>query len=210
MFPYRKFIEPIHNEIQPSIPGIRYLCVCETDLYTLGIFVFPPNETIPLHDHPDMTVLSRVLYGDLKVKAFDNISRKNMGEPDSETLGSSTSWMKRIVSFVMSTIFALIGKQKDKRQVMIRAFENHMTTAVAPEVTVLYPSMGNIHEFTAGERGAAVLDVLLPPYRSDHDRDCTHYEKFLGSSSGPGETCWLYEIPRPEWFSCRPGTYKHL
>ena len=202
---HRIFIQPIHDEIQPRDSGIRYLCVCETDLYTLGIFVFPPNATIPLHDHPNMTVLSRVLYGDLRVKAFDNISVGNMGEPNesNETSVFFGRWIKRIVS---STIPSLLGKYHKKGS--IRAVENETLKLVAPDVTMLYPSLGNIHEFTAGKNGAAVLDVLLPPYNRDHDRDCTHYEKI--GSGGPGEKCWMSPIPQPEWFSCRSGAYKHF
>ena len=30
--------------------------------YSAGIFVFPPNASMPLHDHSNMIVLSRVLY----------------------------------------------------------------------------------------------------------------------------------------------------
>ena len=45
----------------------------------------------------------------------------------------------------------------------------------APDVTALYPFEGQLHEFQAGPNGAAVLDVLLPPYDESHDRDCTFY-----------------------------------
>ena len=46
----------------------------------------------------------------------------------------------------------------------------------APDVSMLFPYKGNLHEFFAGPNGAAVLDILLPPYDANHDRDCTFYD----------------------------------
>ena len=53
-------------------PGAcTYLGIVENDEYSIAAFVLQPGARIPLHDHPGMTVLSKVVRGSLQVTSFD-------------------------------------------------------------------------------------------------------------------------------------------
>lgn len=41
-------------------PPVIYQAVHEDPLLTIALFTFPPGAEIPIHDHPDMTVYSKM------------------------------------------------------------------------------------------------------------------------------------------------------
>lgn len=187
------YVEPIHNRIEPTkeCAAVRYLHVSELEgEYSIGIFVFLPNATIPLHDHPGMCVLSRVLYGELYLKSYDVLTQeeRDVVEPPKNTLSYAwKNWRKPAVPTPGSKL----------------ARQRPLQTLRAPYVTTLFPYEGNAHEFTAGPNGAAVLDVLLPPYDFHHDRDCTFYQ-------WDKDKKLLVPMPQPKKFHCISGSYGHF
>ena len=216
-----RFCHPIYDEVTPAVAAcesskgqscVRYLHISEVpDQYSIGVFVFAPYSRIPLHDHPDMCVLSRVLYGDLQRISLDlareddhsfATNSSNYGDKNKRTswLGD---WWNKMESFRRKL-------PKGSKQ----AFKNHVDYLQAPDVTVLYPYEGNLHEFVAGPDGAAVLDVLLPPYDSVKNRDCTFYEiqevKSSWHKPSGKEPCFIVPTGQPEDFHCISGQYHDL
>ena len=213
---------------------VRYIHIAEVpDEYTIGIFVFGPHQRIPLHDHPEMCVLSRVLYGDLQrlsldldrkgrtpsdvcfdgndMDVDDDVEEENHLEEDPNdgssssirnflekqstnqtesnnnnssssffaALSRSANWLHHSLYNGSSSSGFMIENDTDTQQHYPEgtklAYRNTIDVLEAPNVASLYPYDGNLHEFVAGPYGAAVLDVLLPPYDDGHRRDCTFY-----------------------------------
>lgn len=202
----------------------------------MGIFVFPPHAKIPLHDHPGMCVLSRLLYGDLhrihldlpRSGSDDDSDNNNNDDTDmiSPSSSSSASWSQWRSSWSGGPSPTRVNKSSTDSNnnshptIPVgakRAYQHNVDYLQAPDVTCLYPFEGNLHEFIAGPNGAAVLDVLLPPYDADEDRDCTFYEihnpqeqksedENTGSST-PRKLCWVVPTGQPEDFHCISGRY---
>ncbi|KAE9456050.1 hypothetical protein C3L33_12048, partial [Rhododendron williamsianum] len=58
-------VRALLEKIKPADVGL------ELEEKLMGIFCMPPSSVIPLHNHPGMTVLSKLLYGTMHVKSFD-------------------------------------------------------------------------------------------------------------------------------------------
>ena len=50
---------------------VGYVSLEDNPNFTIGVFFLAPGATIPLHDHPEMCVLSHVVKGNVHVTSFD-------------------------------------------------------------------------------------------------------------------------------------------
>lgn len=287
------YVQPIHELVDPPPSKergtniVRYIHLNEVpDQYSMGIFIFPPHAKIPLHDHPGMCVLSRILYGDIQRLSLDlatpdqhhGRADEKGGDGDGNSPLMSLGPSSAAGSFTTpngggrhlesatnplspraATLFSRSSSPfsslmdtddagangtayngfEEAKQVQqnpkpphpqakrafrpnpagrddaggegVRNGDNGLEILQAPAVTCLYPYEGNLHEFVAGPHGAAVLDVLLPPYDADHDRDCTFYDIIVDDPrSTTKSSCWIVPTGQPEDFHCISGRYRGL
>ncbi|KAK4787025.1 hypothetical protein SAY86_010858 [Trapa natans] len=169
------------NEIK-EIPGVTCTTIYKCDNFSLCIFFLPPGGVIPLHNHPGMTVFSKLLIGSMHIKSYDWAT----GRATSSAPSSAPPHLR------LATLKA------------------DRVLAAPCDSSVLYPTTGgNIHEFTA-LKPCAILDVLGPPYSKDDGRDCSFYRDYpytafpaydeVAQEKEGLEECygWLEEIDLPE------------
>ncbi|KAJ7555518.1 hypothetical protein O6H91_05G042700 [Diphasiastrum complanatum] len=173
-------------------PPISYLHIYESDNFSMGIFCLPTLAVIPLHNHPGMTVFSKLLYGSMHVKAYDWLN------PVDE--GADLSSKPRLAKLVTDRVF----------------------TAPCEVSILYPTSDGNIHAFTAVTPCAVldVLAPSYSPkdgrncsyYRefpySSISGGPFSLEQNVGADTDDPKLVWLEEFQPPDDFVIRQGTYQ--
>ncbi|XP_054785912.1 plant cysteine oxidase 2-like [Prosopis cineraria] len=133
-------------------PRITYVHIFECEKFSIGIFCLPPSGVIPLHNHPGMTVFSKLLFGTMHIKSYDWVADLH---PDTPTV--------------------LIPPEIKSSEVRLAKVKVDADFTAPCNPSILYPADGgNMHCFTA-VTACAVLDVLGPPYSDPDGRHCTYY-----------------------------------
>uniref|UniRef100_A0A0D9VX12 cysteine dioxygenase n=1 Tax=Leersia perrieri TaxID=77586 RepID=A0A0D9VX12_9ORYZ len=154
-----------------TVIGAKYIYDCED--FTVAIFYLPAGTVMPLHDHPGMTVFSKLIAGTAHVESFDWVSPAIYG-PGKHCMYSHhyiyTSLIPSLPVFFSAASTMRLAKR----------VRDHDVSAEEHRTWVLYPSTGgNLHRFIAArDEPCAFLDVLTPPYSTGNHRQCTFYDDY--------------------------------
>lgn len=140
--------------------------VHESPTFDLAVFLLPAGKSLPLHDHPGMAVLSKVVHGSLRVSAYSKIETLQNGHGKPESSGLPPSKRLRLSEAMLSS--TVIAAPVVVTPVILEASKTPQDGA-----WLLTPTEGNIHQLAA-ESTCVVFDVLLPPY-DPPGRDCHYY-----------------------------------
>lgn len=161
-------LEP-HRPLSPGSP-IGYYHVYKDPSLSMGIFVIPAGSGIPLHDHPGMTVLSKLLFGSLRVTSYD-MPQGGPGREASPPRGLGLPWL-----------------EQPPARPPLRVGPAVTSGVSAPCSTLQLDAVkGNIHQFDALQ-DTAIFDVLSPPYDDLAGRSCHYYELGQADPADPSAT----------------------
>lgn len=127
---------------RPNKAPITFVTIYKDDSLTLEIVILKPNMKIPLHNHPQMYGLIKVIGGKLKVTSYSINTEKTQQVDSKEFPGPKSK-------------FLTAEKSSEK------IFD------VRSECSVLEPEMGNIHELESVEGPTAFINFLTPSYNNE-------------------------------------------
>lgn len=175
---------PYHH----GAPPVTYMHICETDHFSMGVFLLKTGACIPLHDHPGMYGMLKVMYGKVRISCFDKLE----WPPGSPQVAPP-----------------LPGAQIEALRRSVLRSAGEYTEESGP--CVLFPDRDNLHQIDAVDGPTAFMDILAPPYDPDDGRDC-HYYRVLPEAEGKNNAhkekeVWLMEISQPPEFWCGGEPY---
>jgi len=151
-------------QIARTMNDVYYWKLWESDYIDIGIFFMPMKSTIPLHNHPGMSVVTRVLYGAASVTSYDILS-----DTELQTLEAGSEIVYEDATFTSDAINPEVGSVSWARVSREGKFGQETTTW-------LDPRRFNLHNIQASsDIGCALLDIMVPPY-DNANRDCHHFK----------------------------------
>ncbi|KAM4032069.1 2-aminoethanethiol dioxygenase [Anomaloglossus baeobatrachus] len=178
-------IHPRSSAQAPASPPVTYMHICETDGFSMGVFLLKGGSSIPLHDHPGMHGMLKVLYGKVLIRGFDKAEA-----PPPGTAGS-----------VLRAVLRSTGEYSDSSPPCLLSPHRdnlHQISAVdgpAAFLDILAPP------YDPEDGRDCHYYKLLPPSQAPSPASPEQ------SAAGASEAVWLLEIPQPDDFWCGGEPY---
>ncbi|XP_056634140.1 2-aminoethanethiol dioxygenase [Diorhabda sublineata] len=173
---------------------VTYIDVYEDNLLTMGIFVVQKDKKLPLHNHPEMYGLIKVLAGKIRVISYSINTPKTIEVDTRSTKDANTQTGS-------STRILLMPDRNARKQLITAELVSNDIVGVESKPCILDPNKRNIHEIHSVDGPAAFIDILAPPYNTEIPgvgiRYCSYYS--ILSNVLPN-VFRLQEIRNPSWY----------
>lgn len=180
---------------KPNKAPCTYIEVFQNSQINMSIFVLKPGFRMPLHDHPHMHGLLKVIVGAVRIRSFSEY-------PLTEGANSVD------FSIRASNEAARLAHGIHKRRKLFAKVSNDSVCRSNSETCILTPTISNYHEIEALEMPAAFFDILSPPYdtliKGIGPRRCRYYQVANEISTNVVE---LQETDVPRCFYCDQAPY---
>ncbi|XP_026875420.2 2-aminoethanethiol (cysteamine) dioxygenase b [Electrophorus electricus] len=169
---------PLHG------PPVTYMHICETDSFSMGVFLLKHGTCIPLHDHPGMYGMIKVIYGKVRISCFDRLGASPDGALQKSSMRPSTR--RSVGEYTEEDAPCVLSPYRDNI---------HQLEAVdgpTAFLDILAPPYD-----PDGGRDCHYYKVLQPASESAENK-----------AEVPGHAeVWLAEIPQPGGFWCGSEPY---
>jgi len=185
-----------------STAPVTYIGLHEDQDLTVGVFAINPGANMPLHNHPGMHGILKVVHGTVEVAFYNRVEIDTPSDLP-EPLRNRPDLLERdIVVPTSNPVKVTVGTNSDP--------------------LLLYPNKDNFHEIRlVGEGPAAFLDILSPPYNTetedghlefpaDERRDCGFYQivQLAEAQGGNPSITWLHRLrQQPKEYVCDVEPY---
>ncbi|EDV23556.1 2-aminoethanethiol dioxygenase [Trichoplax sp. H2] len=178
--------------LRPHGAPAGYIAIHECQYFNLCVFIVREKCSVPLHDHPEMTGLIKVLYGKAKITSYDRLDSGGCARTSLMKL----KFQRRIEPIKCIHSGQYIIKDDD-------------------EVQTLQSDQDNYHSIEAVSGPTAFIDILAPPYNASQNRNCHYYipvenvyPEEHSTDTEDDKICYLQEISPPRTFYCDPVAYR--
>lgn len=186
-------LETIPRGIERICPPVTYIEILDDPRLTIGIFVLKPGARLPLHDHPLMYGILKVIHGTVQIQSYSilaDLEHTNLSY-DGNLQDSKSKELNDI---------ALTQENLDKQVIVTARKELATKVNESNDVCFLSPVKCNLHEIHSLNGGAAFIDVLAPPYNTEikgvGPRPCRYFREMEDIVSEDSEKLPLKRLLR--------------